>query len=742
MFAAKDEPRSPSDPHLARRDVEDREPSEELVVGGQDDRLDPTSSPELPFDVRDVVSGRQRADRQPLRDLPGRQPRREEPKDLELAPRERSRDRRHGCRRNRSTEAPTGRARKSPGGGRFAGRPEEVDEVGGRPRLVGGEDDRAAEDDPLIPRRPRHDLVALRRSASAGVPDDPTVAPADGMAVGLRPGHDLVAAATKDLPRRATEEPLGRGRPGDDPLAGVRDEEAFRRLESAQPGGEGWRRAGGSSGGDGASSGPGWRGRGNAPARVGHDRGSSTGRTLTVPQDTPGAISTFVADPTSRRTILVRSHHILVVHRPKTLHRRRRTARMARLPARLGPEPNRDPAEATRASPHRRVPETRASGRKRLEPPKACILIPRASPRRAPTTAPRAATAMRRDVVVAGLLWVGLSLLGLPLLLAWQGPALGTDKGEAIAGAFRFLLLAAWPVFTFVLIVLAYSVARFRARTQAEVPPPDGPPIQGLGGVPLAWFWVTSSLALLVMVYPGLVELPKVVALDPAPDLRVEVTAFQWAWRVRYPETGVEVVDELVLPVERTARVDVTSLDVVHAFWVPAFGLRIDALPGQTTSLSFRPTTTGDYATDSRFRLQCSQLCGGAHAAMMIPVRVVDEPTFTAWLAAKAPAGPGPSAAPGGPTLNLVARDIRFSTERLEVAAGTAFTIVLDNQDVGVVHNVAVYDSNGRLVDDARTAFEPGPVEQTLVVPPLASGTYRFVCDAHPQQMVGELVVK
>lgn len=348
----------------------------------------------------------------------------------------------------------------------------------------------------------------------------------------------------------------------------------------------------------------------------------------------------------------------------------------------------------------------------------------------------------RRDAVAAALLWIGSTLLGLPLVLGFDLPALATDKGNDIVAAFRFLLLAAWPVFTFVLVVLGYSIVRFRARTQAATPPPDGPPSHGLGRVPLAWFWVTSSLALLVMVYPGLIELPKVVALDPAPDLRVEVTAFQWAWRVRYPEQGVEVVDELVLPVGRSVRVDVTSLDVVHAFWVPAFGLRIDALPGRTTSLSFRPTTTGDYATDRRFRLQCSQLCGGAHAAMMIPVRVVDESAFGAWLAAKAPTGPGPSVAPSGPTLSLVARDIRFSTERLEVAAGTPFTIVLDNEDAGIVHNVAVYDATGQLVDEARTPFEPGPVEQTLSVPALPSGTYRFVCDAHPREMVGELVVK
>ncbi|HWP63821.1 MAG TPA: cupredoxin domain-containing protein [Candidatus Binatia bacterium] len=349
---------------------------------------------------------------------------------------------------------------------------------------------------------------------------------------------------------------------------------------------------------------------------------------------------------------------------------------------------------------------------------------------------------MRRDAVVAGLAWLGLTLLGLPLLLVWSPPPLLSDKGEAIASAFRFLLVAAWPVFAFVLVVLAYSLLRFRAGTRAADPPADGPALLGLGRVPLAWFWVTSSLALLVMIYPGLIELPKVVAVDPAPDLRVEVTAFQWAWRVRYPEAGVEVVDELVLPVERTARVDVTSLDVVHAFWVPAFGLRIDALPGRTTSLSFRPTTTGEYATDSRFRLQCSQLCGGAHAAMMIPVRVVDAAAFGAWLAANAPASPAASAAPGGPTLTLVARDIRFSTERLEVEAGTPFTIVFDNQDAGVVHNLAIYDATGQLVDDARTAFEPGPVEQTLTVPALPGGTYRFVCDAHPREMVGDLVVK
>ena len=89
---------------------------------------------------------------------------------------------------------------------------------------------------------------------------------------------------------------------------------------------------------------------------------------------------------------------------------------------------------------------------------------------------------------------------------------------------------------------------------------------------------------------------------------------------------------ELVVPVDTRIRFDVTSIDVLHSFWVPAFGMKIDAVPGRTTEMFVTTERTGDYADDSTLRAQCAELCGLSHAEMAMPVRVVERAEFDAWV--------------------------------------------------------------------------------------------------------------
>lgn len=276
---------------------------------------------------------------------------------------------------------------------------------------------------------------------------------------------------------------------------------------------------------------------------------------------------------------------------------------------------------------------------------------------------------MKRHLVAVGMLWLILAAVGEALAQVDILPAPGSDRAADIAAAFRFLVVLAVPVFTLVVATLVYSVVRFRV---SGPPAEDGPPIRGRGRVPRAWFAITAALTLVIMVYPGLTELPKFLRPAGDPELVVEITAFQWAWKAHYPAGDVESDSELVLPVDRSVRFDVTSLDVIHAFWVPAFAMRVDAVPGLGTSVSLRPTTLGTYAADPAYRLQCSQLCGIFHSRMMLPVRVVSEAEFTAWLAQqrKPSGGGGASPPPGGVEISISAKDTRFSVDRLEAKAG------------------------------------------------------------------------
>ncbi len=240
--------------------------------------------------------------------------------------------------------------------------------------------------------------------------------------------------------------------------------------------------------------------------------------------------------------------------------------------------------------------------------------------------------AMKRDLAIVAVLWLVLTALGIAAARLDFFPVVRADKGEEIRHAFRVLVYLAAPVFALVVAVLAYSVLRFR---RSGPPVTDGPPIMGRGALPVAWFGVTTALAVLVMIYPGVTGIPKVFR-NPPPDLVVQVQGTRWKWIVSYPQYRVTTLTELVLPVDATVRFEVTSPDVIHSFWIPAFLTKIDAVPGMTTVLTLRPTKTGSYETDQTLRLQCAELCGRDHALMAMPVRVVTRQEFEAWVRAQA----------------------------------------------------------------------------------------------------------
>jgi cytochrome c oxidase subunit 2 len=344
---------------------------------------------------------------------------------------------------------------------------------------------------------------------------------------------------------------------------------------------------------------------------------------------------------------------------------------------------------------------------------------------------------VRRHIAIVGLLWVVLTFLGLLLAQVVFEPAVYSDKGAVIDETFKTLLIMSVPVFTFVIAALSYSVIAFRHRGQ---PDEDGPPMTGRGPLPLAWFVVTSVMALGVMVYPGLTELPNVVHLDVSPDLVVRIQGQQWQWSVQYPASGAKSNTELVLPVDKKIGFEISSIDVIHSVWIPAFRMRIDAVPGLTTYMSFTPTATGDYTSDSGLRLQCSQLCGLNHAQMEIPVRVVTDAQFADWIKANTPTvepGSGQqlkiSASTGAATKG-------FDSTTLSATSTDNITVTFANNDPGTVHNFAIENPDGSVVGS--TDFKAGPSTETLTIAALPPGTYKFLCQAHPTTMTGTLVVK
>lgn len=245
-------------------------------------------------------------------------------------------------------------------------------------------------------------------------------------------------------------------------------------------------------------------------------------------------------------------------------------------------------------------------------------------------------TTVRRDALMAGLLWLALTVVMEVLVATWDPqPLAAAEEARVVDGAFRVLLVLGIPVATFVFAALIYSVLRFRRR-EAQVE--DGPPIRSNGRVLGAWFLATTALTILMIIFPGTTGLLELRghAREEA-DLVVQVEGFRWGWKMTYPQQGVTSYSELVLPVGQRVRFEVTSVDVIHSFWVPAFRTKVDAVPGRVTTINATPDRVGSIQDDSGFRNQCAELCGVGHGVMVVPVRVVEAAEFEAWLARPVP---------------------------------------------------------------------------------------------------------
>jgi len=243
-----------------------------------------------------------------------------------------------------------------------------------------------------------------------------------------------------------------------------------------------------------------------------------------------------------------------------------------------------------------------------------------------------------RHVVSAALLWVFLTALGeASIFLDWF-PSVGASEAEDFDRIFLVLLAMGFPVFAFVVAVLVYSMLEFKTKDPGET----GATFVGRGLAPRVWIAITSALALLVMIYPGmtgLAELSKESGEggwgEHDAELVVQVTGFRWAWKFDYPESGISLLgaqEELVLPAETVVRFDINSEDVVHSFWIPAFRMKIDAIPGRTTFFTVETKEPGSYDTSTVFRAQCAELCGLDHSGMVTRVRVVTQEEFRDWV--------------------------------------------------------------------------------------------------------------
>jgi len=263
---------------------------------------------------------------------------------------------------------------------------------------------------------------------------------------------------------------------------------------------------------------------------------------------------------------------------------------------------------------------------------------------------------VKAQLVLALVAIIGLSLGGVASAemgqptnwqLGLQGAA--TPVAESIHWFHTFLLYIITAIVIFVLILLIIVMTKFSRKANPN-------PSRTTHNTVLEVIWTVVPVLILVAIAVPSFRLLFLQLDTPKADLTIKAVGKQWYWTYSYPDQGafefdsllaankaprlLAVDNEVVVPVGKVVRVQVTAADVIHSFAVPSFGIKVDAVPGRLNETWFKAEREGMYYG------QCSELCGKDHAFMPIAVRVVSEKDFEAWIeqakqkfATRAPAG-------------------------------------------------------------------------------------------------------
>jgi cytochrome c oxidase subunit 2 len=225
-------------------------------------------------------------------------------------------------------------------------------------------------------------------------------------------------------------------------------------------------------------------------------------------------------------------------------------------------------------------------------------------------------------------------------VLVWTAPALAGNGGfapvppespnaEGITQSYWFITAFALAILVLVEGLLIAFVVRFRRRRRDRYA--DGAQIHGSSRLETMWtvgpvLIVFAILAFVFVKLPGIQDAPAARAGEE--HLVVKVTGRQYYWQYEYPN-GVIAIDQLRAPADAVVELDVTapSFDVIHSWWIPALGGKIDAIPGRVNRTWFKAEHTGVFSG------QCAELCGLNHARMLAKVEVLPQTEFDTWLA-------------------------------------------------------------------------------------------------------------
>jgi cytochrome c oxidase subunit 2 len=245
------------------------------------------------------------------------------------------------------------------------------------------------------------------------------------------------------------------------------------------------------------------------------------------------------------------------------------------------------------------------------------------------------------QMVVVGLI---ASILGiaLGLIIDWF-PTQGSTQAEKIDTFWDVLIICSVPVFVLVTTVVLFAALEFRVRPGEEHL--DGPPIHGNTRLEVVWTAVPAIMLVALCSYAYIVlhDIEKAPAKALGVERQITVHGQQFTWTFDYNEGGKKFSSaQLYVPAGQSVKFNVKTADVLHDFWVPAWRMKIDAVPGITTHYRVTPNRLGTWP------VVCAELCGLGHAFMRQTAHVLPKDKFDAWVQKMTTQASAPAAGAGG----------------------------------------------------------------------------------------------
>jgi len=244
------------------------------------------------------------------------------------------------------------------------------------------------------------------------------------------------------------------------------------------------------------------------------------------------------------------------------------------------------------------------------------------------------AAPVRSKLLLTGVL-VTAALALVPAGVAGNGgfapPDAASPNAEGIRQAYFWVAIFTGIVLVLVQGTLIYFIVKYRRRRRSRLD--DGPQVHGNTQLEIAW----TVVPVLILVAIGSFVFYKLPGIDNVPSAsaaggreEVSVTGYRFYWQFEYPN-GAVAVDRMRVPAGRNMRLTVTApgWDVIHSWWIPELGGKIDAIPGRENVTWFRADDPGIYEG------QCAELCGIQHARMKATVEVLPQAAFDRWVAAR-----------------------------------------------------------------------------------------------------------